>query len=399
VVTLTTDARFQQRDVGGPLPTGDTRARDPQAAFEQRKQTRGGQTEPGARPRHLEVAIRSGLEFLRLQQSDNGSWSFHNFPAVREMPDEGTAQIHADTAATGLALMCFLGAGYDHFDFGGQYAGEVQLAVDFLIENQQEDGNLYVDQDTVSSKSAALYSHAIATMALCEAYGMTRDPRLKGPARQAIAYIEATQHPERGGWRYLPGSSSDLSVTGWMYAALKSGQLAGLAVSPQTLEAALGYLDLCQGVGGDGSRYVYNPHAPLTAHQRQGRDPSRSMTAVGLLIRLYQGWDRSHPQIRSGADYLLEQLPQYRLGQRDTYYWYYATQVLFHMRGHYWETWQRRLHELLRETQVQEGPLAGSWDPQGPIPDRWGSHGGRIYVTTLNLLSLEVAYRYLPLYG
>jgi len=32
------------------------------------------------------------------------------------------------------------------------------------------------------------------------------------------------------------------------------------------------------------------------------------------------------------------------------------------------------------------------------VPDRWGPHGGRLYVTTLNLLSLEVFYRHLPLY-
>jgi hypothetical protein len=42
--------------------------------------------------------------------------------------------------------------------------------------------------------------------------------------------------------------------------------------------------------------------------------------------------------------------------------------------------------------------LAGSWDPTAPIPDRWGPHAGRLYVTTLNLLSLEVQYRKLPLY-
>ncbi|MDH3717862.1 MAG: hypothetical protein OES79_07050, partial [Planctomycetota bacterium] len=166
----------------------------------------------------------------------------------------------------------------------------------------------------------------------------------------------------------------------------------------QTLDAALDYLDRCKGPGADSGRYVYNPHAPKTERQQKGRLPSRSMTAVGLLMRLYQGRDRSNSDIRSGADYLMQQLPQYRLGQRDTYYWYYATQVMFHMKGHYWETWQRRLHELLRETQEKEGPLAGSWNPQGPIPDRWGGHGGRIYVTAMNLLSLEVAYRYLPLY-
>ncbi|MEM1305719.1 MAG: hypothetical protein AAGG46_12530, partial [Planctomycetota bacterium] len=53
---------------------------------------------------------------------------------------------------------------------------------------------------------------------------------------------------------------------------------------------------------------------------------------------------------------------------------------------------------LLVDAQVQEGDLAGSWNPYGPLPDRWSHFGGRHYVTTMNLLSLEVYYRHLPLY-
>jgi hypothetical protein len=41
---------------------------------------------------------------------------------------------------------------------------------------------------------------------------------------------------------------------------------------------------------------------------------------------------------------------------------------------------------------------AGSWEPAGAIPDRWSAHAGRLYVTTMNLLNLEVYYRHLPIY-
>jgi hypothetical protein len=68
------------------------------------------------------------------------------------------------------------------------------------------------------------------------------------------------------------------------------------------------------------------------------------------------------------------------------------------MRGKYWQAWNSRLHPLLVGEQIQTGALAGSWHPREPVADRWGPHGGRIYVTTLNLLSLEVHYRHLPLY-
>jgi hypothetical protein len=40
----------------------------------------------------------------------------------------------------------------------------------------------------------------------------------------------------------------------------------------------------------------------------------------------------------------------------------------------------------------------GSWDPFSPQPDRWGTAGGRLFLTSLSVLTLEVYYRYLPLY-
>ncbi|MFP6657980.1 MAG: prenyltransferase/squalene oxidase repeat-containing protein, partial [Pirellulales bacterium] len=213
VVALATDVRFQQRDIGGPKFSGNTHARDTGGAFEGRKRRFGVDGHLGSLP-NVGPEIMSGLEFLRRHQSDDGSWSFNNLGVGRDGYANERAAIRSDTAATGLCLMCYLGAGYDHFDFGGEYTQEIQGALKWLLDHQREDGNLYVDLDPQSSASAALYSHAIATMALCEAYGMTKDPKIRAAAQKAIEFIEATQHPDRGGWRYVPGKSSDLSVTG-----------------------------------------------------------------------------------------------------------------------------------------------------------------------------------------
>src|SRR5690606_7640398 len=138
-----------------------------------------------------------------------------------------------------------------------------------------------------------------------------------------------------------------------------------------------------------------------TPQQRHGRSPTPAMTAVGLLMRMYVGWNRGDQSMMAGADHLLGNLPSdgtAALPARDAYYWYYATQVMFHMRGKYWQAWSNRLYPLILEQQVVEGPLSGSWDPRRPVPDRWGPHAGRLYVTSLNLLSLEVYYRHLPIF-
>ena len=36
--------------------------------------------------------------------------------------------------------------------------------------------------------------------------------------------------------------------------------------------------------------------------------------------------------------------------------------------------------------------------PASPPPDRWGQRAGRLFLTSLSILTLEVYYRYLPLY-
>ena len=68
------------------------------------------------------------------------------------------------------------------------------------------------------------------------------------------------------------------------------------------------------------------------------------------------------------------------------------------MKGDHWKKWNEALHPLLVSSQSQTGRLAGSWNPHYPVRDQWAPHAGRLYVTAMNLLSLEVYYRHLPLY-
>jgi hypothetical protein len=387
------DARLLARTSGGP-PSIDGRTREPASAFARRpmRQQRGAADKT---TEQTEAAIELGLVFLARHQAPDGSWSLQFAPEGDDNPDPA-ASYRAETAATGLALLSFLGAGYDHY--GGQYAHVVQRALDHLIKYQRPDGDLYRPQDDASDRNARLYSHGIAAIALGEAYGMTGDQALAEPAQKAVDFIVAAQDSARGGWRYIPGSGSDTSVSGWQLMALKSGELAGLDVPRAAYDKVERWLDRAQATS---AQYVYNPAAPETPEQGHGRRPSSSMTAVGLLMRLYTGLNRDDAHMIEGAEYLLGRLPENGTAAepaRDTYYWYYATQVMFHMRGKYWQAWNDRLHPLLVDEQIQSGPLAGSWNPRRPVPDRWGPHGGRIYVTTLNLLSLEVFYRHLPLY-
>lgn len=341
-----------------------------------------------------EEAVELGLDFLARHQSPDGRWTLDAFSQGRkekEYENAGAGQMQSDSAATGLALLAFLGAGYTHRD--GKYMDVVEGGLAYLISNQKSDGDLF----SGGSKYCWLYSHGIASIALCEAYGMTQDPAVREGAQKALDFIASAQDPTLGGWRYGPQIGADTSVSGWQMMALKSGELAGLEVQSSCYPLVVRWLDKAQGANGVPSRYVYRP----TAEFKHQREPSRTMTAEALLMRLYTGWQRNNPHLMAGADYLKDNLPDVgtrQSPQRDAYYWYYATQVMFQVGGDHWKTWNDRLHPLLIQGQVKTGPLAGSWDPKGPVPDRWGQEGGRVYLTAMHLMMLEVYYRHLPLY-
>jgi hypothetical protein len=166
--------------------------------------------------------------------------------------------------------------------------------------------------------------------------------------------------------------------------ALKSGLMAGLSVSPASLERARKWLD---GVGKGVSKglFSYRPDIPA----------SNTMTAVGLLCTQYLGASRGDPRIVEGTAFLLANLPA--LEARNVYYWYYAAQVMHNQQGQQWDQWNRRMRRILVQSQATKGCASGSWDPDRP-KDPWSGQGGRLMMTSLSALTLEVPYRYLPLY-
>jgi hypothetical protein len=409
-VVTATMARFQNEKAGAEYAP-DLRARysAPELAGRKRGDRPGADKLRGKPATKTEEAIEYGLEFLARIQLPDGSWSFTNFKQGYE--GAGRGSINSDTAATGLVLMAFLGAGYDHFD--ARYETVVRKGLDYLLTNQKESGELYVARDKFANETTRFYSHGIASIALCEAYGLTSDTKLREPAQRALDFLIREQAKPRGGWRYSRVSDrkekypkeddkkrdaraeSDISVTGWAMMALKSGKISQLKVPDEAFERIEVFLSKAQVSPQDGSQYIYNPFSL----ERRGTNPT--VTSVGLLMRRYLGWNRKNKDLVRGADYLMANLPAVGTPdnpKRDTYYWYYATQVMRHMEGEHWRTWKERLMPMLRESQITEGKFAGSWSPTSPVPDKWARHGGRIYVTAMNLLSLEVDYRLIKIH-
>jgi hypothetical protein len=327
-----------------------------------------------------EEAVNRGLVWLAAHQFQDGHWSldrFHERCKGQHPNCSGAGKVRSDTAATGMALMPFLAAGHTHLS--GQYQKVVAKGIEWLVGQQKGNGDLLSKGDAVH---AHMYSHGIASIALCEAYGMTEDLQLKAASEKALGFIVKAQNSSTGGWRYTPGESGDTSVVGWQMMALKSGEMSGLPIPPRTIELLdtwLRRVEANQPVGG------------LFGYTNRGVKPS--MTAEGLLCLQFMGVDRDDPRMRAGADFLMKNLPN-RNQQKTSYYWYYATQVMYHMQGKYWLAWNEPLRKTLVSTQQTTGQMAGTWTPA----DNWETQGGRIYATAMKLLVLEVYYRHLPLY-
>ncbi len=273
-----------------------------------------------------------------------------------------------------------LGDGHTHVR--GDHQSTVRKGLEWLIKRQKNDG----DRCVKPAGNTHVYAHAIATIALCEAYGMSKDQKLRGPAQRAIDFIVKAQHKPSGGWRYRPNEHADTSVVGWQVMALKSGQMAALSVPGEPFELVKKWLSSVEGKGDKIGTFGYQNPAAKPA-----------MTAEALLCLQYLGANRNDPRLKAGAKYLLERLPskgEKRQKQFNSYYWYYATQVMYHMRGEYWQKWNDALHDMLIQTQQKEGHLAGTWHPS----DQWENRAGRVYATSLKLLMLEVYFRHLPLY-
>jgi len=325
-----------------------------------------------------EAAVARALEWLVKQQDRrDGLWSLQG-PYV----DGGSQENRL--AATAMALLAFQAAG--NTTAAGRHQGVVRRAWKALVRRQAADGSF--DLEPAMPDHHRLYAHAQATIAACELFGLTNAEEDAEPARRALAYAVAAQGPD-GGWRYAPGEPGDMSVTGWYMLALKSAQMAGLTVPPESFAGLASFLESVSVE--EGRRYGYRL-------ELAGRSPTQitpAVSAEGLLCRQYLGWRPDDPRLAAGLEILLAAKFIDFDNDKDAYAWYYITQVAHHAGGEPWERWNARMKELLPTTQVRKGREVGSWDP---ALDKWGSIGGRLYMTCFCTWMLEVYYRHLPLY-
>ena len=346
-------------------------------------------------------SVGLGLQWLARHQNADGSWSFDH-RRDRSRPAKDTGACKSSTGATSLALLSFLGSGHTHTYQEGKYRKNVSSGLSYLL-SQAKVSELRGVKIADLRGGDEMFWHALATLTLCEAYGMTQPisrrsaidegkdaietprqrkarhlrSRIKSTAQMTVNFIIQKQDRKTGAWRPRPERAPDTSTLGWQLMALKSAHLARLNVSPRTLLLSSKFLDS-----------VTRDHQGFYGQTKPGKQPRA--TSMALLSRLYLGWRREHPGMTQGIHYLGRLGPS-RRGAR---YNLHTTMLIFPYRCTQWQRWNRALRDQLVGAQQRTGDDKGSWFNPNDVD---APSGGRLMQTALCVMALEIYYRHLQI--
>ncbi|MFH1823853.1 MAG: prenyltransferase/squalene oxidase repeat-containing protein [Candidatus Firestonebacteria bacterium] len=305
-----------------------------------------------------EEAVDRGLEYLYKHQEKDGSWKCP-VPYGRGQTKNPTVGVSS------LALLAFLGAGYSA-DSLHKYAITIKNAAEYLVESQSEDGSMGLSNGT-------MYNHLIATIALSEAYAVGKCPIKKNVENALNFTLDCQNRNSAGGWRYSPReSAADVSFTGWGIMALKDGYYGGFLKDEikDGLDKAIQFVIKTRG------NYVNN-------EKGDGACPAISLFCLALCEKLDNRL----------AEGLIDVVKNENISKIPYYYTiYYINLALFQVGGSIWDNWNKQFREYIVTLQNEDGSfrkIKGSdWEEQLNFN----------YTTAMAVLSLEVYYRYLPIY-
>lgn len=312
-----------------------------------------------------ERAVELALQWLKSRQSADGAWSVD---AENSKPSLNV------NGATGLAALPFLTAGC--LDSTSEYKDAVEKGLNYLIQHgktsEDFNGVRYCEPDE------PFYNHALATLALGEAYVMTRNNAYLEPAQGALEYILYSQNPDSGIWDGAAYPSDHIINTYWNVETLR-------VYSNFLIYKKNSYEKLC--------KTIQNVRRFLDSVQNASNDISLK-AAQELLLRMYlYRFDAI-----SDLEDSVERLCKSGL-TNDSYYNYIATQIAFHHGGAPWKDWNAAMREKLINTQIQEREKAGSWDfSKEQNRQNVGFPSSPLIDTALSALTLETYYRYKPRY-
>lgn len=378
--------------------------------------TRGGASYGDAA---TEAAVMKALRWLKATQAPDGSWG--------TKPEFGLKKGMDKAAGAGFAILTYLAHG--ETPASKEFGPTVQKALDYLINSvyvvKDKDGKLVKDPNgntpyiRMSGAGGNEYGFLIGTYALCEAYGMTKNPNAREAAEKTLGRIISGQ-TATGGWNYKmarvqkEGGPDDISFGGWAMQAIKAGKMAGIHLPgmEECIKKAVNCLKKRN--YSEKAGFVYR----ATTNHKGG---TGGLAGVGCLAMQLLGYAKEK-EVANALNVMrdwqpsLDKVYSYAPGkpQNAQYYCYYAAQCKYQAgmckdatpaNFTLWKKWNAEMKALYTKAVITVTDKSGQpvtvKDPAGkdrPI-GRWENkdhYNYDVMGTCLAALQLMVYYRYLP---
>jgi hypothetical protein len=305
---------------------------------------------------HARRAIDRALNYLASEQKPDGSWGKERYWV-------------ANTALSTLAFMV-----QGHVPGQGRYGQNLERGISYLVSQAGKRSDGYI----VDSSSGTFYQHALAVMALAEAWGQSKNVQVGHAVRAGTSVILKSQNKE-GGWGYNPNpkQSGDLSITIMGIEALVSAKEAGVLVPDNSLERAKAFVYACQSK--ETGAFWYKPNRT---------DETNAYRMGAGLLGLQLAGDLSSKSLDMGWKFLMGEGVDKGWAFKERRDWldqFYCVQACYQSGDKYIRFWYPKAAEKIISRQEASGKIGGD----GDMP-----HGG----TAVATLVLGVPYRFLPIF-
>jgi hypothetical protein len=308
-----------------------------------------------------EKAIEQALQWIARSQSSLGHWGASLYPT-------------ALAALAGTALIC---AGSTTTQ--GPYARHIRRTVDYLLSKSRENG--LIGDPTLDNRYT--YGHGFSMLFLSQVLGEEEDADRREELLRALSKaveFSGQAQTRSGGWGYVSakdGNNFDEgSTTITQVQGLRGCRNAGIPVSTEVIESAKKYIYGCK-----------NPDGGIS-YSSTNRGSSRPAITAAALAALYNAGDYDSEHVPDMLDYCKKNL--HRLGDavQSFGHWHYTylyyAQVVYRQGEEEWAPFRDKLYDRIVSEQKSDGSWVGNIAP--------------IYVTSCNLIVLQLDKAYLPIY-
>ena len=219
----------------------------------------------------VEAAVQAGAAFLVTQQQPNG--------AIADGP-----RYH--TALTSLAGLALLGAGHSPVDKSPEGVA-LRRAIYFVLRADRQTADGYYGAADASVMHGHAVTTLFLCELVRRGFDPEQDELIRRKAAAGHNFILAAQGAPKavrgdiGGWRYRPDArDSDVPVTAWQLLALHAGVKAGFSVPPRSGQAAAAYLKYVFAAGQ--GLFDYGPKPVLVSQATE----ARQWTSTNVFRRL-----------------------------------------------------------------------------------------------------------------